>query len=160
MTLELFPAARALILLIAANATPVLIARLMQDRWSYPLDCGCTLADGYRLFGAHKTWRGLASGTAAAALAGLPFGLPLWLGAAFGLASLLADALSSAAKRRLRVPPGTEFPGLDQLGEALLPMLVFAAPLSLDVAGMLAATATFITLDISSAPFRRGGNSK
>lgn len=47
----------------------------------------------------------------------------------------MADALSSAAKRRMHLEPGTEHVGLDQIGEALLPLALFARPLSLGLGG-------------------------
>jgi hypothetical protein len=50
---------RALALLIATNAVPVVVAKLARDRLAAPLDFGWVLADGERLFGSHKTWRGL-----------------------------------------------------------------------------------------------------
>ncbi len=148
------PSFIALALLVAANAVPVIVAILARDRWSYPLDGGRTLLDGQRLLGAHKTWRGLVSGTLAAAMTGSLLGLPVWVGAGFGALSLLADATSSMVKRRLRLAPGTEFPGLDQLGEALLPLLAFAGTLSLGLGDILALTATFILLDVVTAPLR------
>lgn len=144
----------ALALLIAANAIPVLVAKLARNRGSLPLDFGYVMKDGERLFGSHKTWRGLLSGTLACALLAELFGLPAWLGAAFALLSLLADAWSSFAKRRLRLKPGTDVLGLDQLGEALLPLLVFAQPLSLDPWDIVAITIAFVLLDTVTAPLR------
>jgi CDP-archaeol synthase len=149
------PEFHALVLLVAANAVPVIAQGLARERWSYPLDAGCTLADGQRLFGGHKTWRGLIAGIAATALAAWVVGLPLWLGAGFATVSLLADAATSMAKRRLRLPPGTELPGLDQLAEIALPLLLFARPLKIDLAGMLFVSATFLVLDVLTAPLRR-----
>lgn len=149
------PEIHTLALLVVANAAPIFAAGLVRGRWSYPLDCGRTLADGQRLFGAHKTWRGLAAGIAAATLAAWVVGLPLWLGAGFAAVSLMADAASSMAKRRLQLPPGTELTGLDQLAEAVVPQLVFAQLLKIDLAGMLMVTATFIFLDVVTVPLRR-----
>lgn len=145
---------QALALLIAANAIPVLVAKLMRDRGSFPLDFGYVMRDGERLFGSHKTWRGLLSGTLGCALLAEWLGLPAWLGAAFALLSLLADAWSSFAKRRLHLKPGTDVLGLDQLGEALLPLLVFAQPLSLGPWEIVAITVVFVLLDTVTAPLR------
>ena len=144
----------ALALLIAANATPVIVAKLARDRWAAPLDFGHVLRDGERLFGSHKTWRGLISGVAAASIAAAFMGLPPWIGAGFGATSLIADALSSSVKRRMRIEPGREYPGLDQLGEALLPLLLFARPLSLDVRQLVLATLLFCILDLATARLR------
>ncbi len=154
---ELFDAFRALMMLSAANATPILVARLAQGRFATPLDFGCTLADGERLLGSHKTWRGFLSGVAACAAVGMLFGVSLKVGAAFGCVSLLGDALSSAVKRRLHAKPGTEYVGLDQIGEALLPLILFAKLLSLNLADVLAVAFAFTVLDLATERIRHRG---
>jgi hypothetical protein len=73
---------------------------------------------------------------------------------AFGMLSLAGDALSSAVKRRLHAAPGTELPGVDQLPEALLPMLALASPLHLTPGAVLAVAATFLAADVLVAPLR------
>ncbi|WP_129781896.1 CDP-archaeol synthase [Peristeroidobacter soli] len=147
-------ALQAFALLVAANATPVVVAKLARWRWAWPLDFGYVLRDGERLFGAHKTWRGLVAGTLASTLAAWSMGLPPWVGAGFGVAALIADVLSSAVKRRLKLRPGTETVGLDQLGEALLPLLLFSRFLSLDAAEVVTVTVVFAALDIALAQLR------
>lgn len=146
---------QAVALLVAANATPVIVAKLANDRGSWPLDLGYVLRDGERLFGSHKTWRGLMSGMLAATLAAWLMQLPLWVGAGFAAASLVADATSSMAKRRMKLQPGTECFGLDQLGEALLPLLLFAGPLSLSAVQVAIATVIFVMLDLASVGLRQ-----
>jgi CDP-2,3-bis-(O-geranylgeranyl)-sn-glycerol synthase len=145
---------RALALLSTANAVPVVVAKLARERWAGPLDCGWVLPDGERLFGSHKTWRGLVSGIAACTCVGLLFDLSLGVSAGFACVSLLADAASSAAKRRLHLQPGTEYLGLDQIGEALLPLALFARQLSLGFAEVLVVTASFMALDVATAQLR------
>jgi CDP-2,3-bis-(O-geranylgeranyl)-sn-glycerol synthase len=146
---------RALALLIAANAMPVVVAQFARDRFAAPLDCGWILEDGERLFGSHKTWRGFVSGVVACVGVGLLFDVTPVLGAGFACASLLADALSSAVKRRMHVQPGTEYVGLDQLGEALVPLALFARPLSLEWSEVALVAATFSVLDIATAQLRQ-----
>lgn len=148
-------ALHALLLLVAANATPVVVAKLAKGRGGAPLDFGYVLPDGERLFGSHKTWRGLTVGVLAAILAAAALELPLWVGAAFAAVSLAADALSSAAKRRMKLRPGTECLGLDQLGEALLPLILFSRRLSLDVTEIVVVTVAFVVLDAASARLRQ-----
>jgi CDP-2,3-bis-(O-geranylgeranyl)-sn-glycerol synthase len=145
---------RALALLIAANALPVIVAQLARERWAVPLDFGWVLPDGERLFGGHKTWRGLASGIVGCICAGLLLGVAPIVSAGFGCASLLADALSSAAKRRMHLQPGTEYLGLDQLGEALVPLALFASSLTLDWSEVVLVAAAFTMLDIATARLR------
>lgn len=145
---------QAFALLIAANAVPVIVAKLARGRASAPLDFGRVLPDGERLFGSHKTWRGLASGIVACAVLAVWFDLPVWLGAGFGALSLFADACSSAVKRRMRLKPGSEVLWLDQLAEALVPLLVFAGPLGLQAGEISLVTACFVALDAATAGLR------
>jgi CDP-2,3-bis-(O-geranylgeranyl)-sn-glycerol synthase len=145
---------QAFALLIGANAVPVIVGKLAQGRASAPLDFGRVLPDGERLFGSHKTWRGLASGIVACALLAVWFDLPVWLGAGFAALSLFADACSSAVKRRMRLKPGSEVLWLDQLGEALVPLLVFSGPLGLQAGEISLVTASFVALDAATAGLR------
>jgi CDP-archaeol synthase len=147
-------AARALLLLVAANATPLALARLFGSRGDVPLDLGCTLRDGRRLFGNHKTWRGFAGGTVACAFVAHLLSLGWQLGAAFGAVSLLGDATSSSLKRRFNLASGTEVPLVDQLPETVFPLVLFAAPLDLDLGGIALATTLFAVLDILAARIR------
>lgn len=151
---KLFDAIRALALLSAANALPVIVAKLAPGRWPAPLDFGYVMPDGERLFGSHKTWRGLGSGILACTLVGALLHCPLGISAGFAATSLLADAVSSAIKRRMHLKPGTEYVGLDQIGEALLPLVLFARPLSLGLGEILGVVATFVLLDVATARLR------
>jgi CDP-diglyceride synthetase len=147
-------AARALVLLLAANATPLIVAKFARDRWTAPLDGGHVLSDGQRLFGSHKTWRGLISGILAGAFAAGLMNLPIWLGAAFAAVSLIADVLSSMAKRRMKLRPGADVLWLDQLGEALLPLALFSGALSLDLAHIILVTLLFLTISVAASRLR------
>lgn len=144
----------ALLLVIVANLAPWAAGRLLPRRWRSPLDGGAALADGSRLLGDHKTWRGLAAGILACALVARLLRQPLLLGAAFGALALAADAASSFLKRRLRLRPGTEIPGLDQLPEALMPLLVLARPLGLGFTDAIAVASAFMLLDLATLRLR------
>lgn len=148
-------AARALLLLVLANSAPWVVARVLGQRLALPLDFGCLLPDGKRLFGDHKTWRGLVAGSLSCAIAAPCLQLPWNIGAGFGAASLLGDALSSAIKRRFGLAPGTEVPGLDQLPEALLPLLLFATLLGLGATGIVAVTFGFMALNLLAIRLRQ-----
>jgi CDP-diglyceride synthetase len=146
---EWMPRLTALALLVLANTAPWAAGRLLRSRGAAPLDCGATLADGSRLLGDHKTWRGLIAGALACGLATQWLGQGWALGIAFGALSLAADAASSFVKRRLRRAPGTEIPGLDQLPEALLPLGVLSRPLGLPLLEGLAVAIVFLLLDLA-----------
>ena len=146
--------ARALTLLVTANAVPVVVGKLVNERWAWPLDFGYVLPDGERLFGSHKTWRGLISGIVAATAAAELMDLPWSVGAGFAAVSLLADALSSMVKRRMKLVPGADSLGLDLLGEALLPLVLFAGALSLKPVQVIIATLVFVMVNVASARIR------
>jgi CDP-2,3-bis-(O-geranylgeranyl)-sn-glycerol synthase len=152
--MELIAALRALLLVVVASSVPWALGRACGDRFAWPLDFGLTLRDGERLFGAHKTWRGLAGGIAACSIAGLSMGTGLLTGAAVGALALAGDALSSAVKRRFRRSPGTEVPGLDQLPEALLPLLLMKRSLEISMPSIIGVALVFTMLDIVLAPLR------
>jgi hypothetical protein len=149
-------AARALLLIIVANLLPWAASKALPQAWTFPLDCGLRFRDGSRLFGDHKTWKGLLAGSLGCGFAAVLMGLGFTVGAGFGALSLFGDALSSAAKRRLALAPGAEVPGLDQLPEALLPSIVLAGALGLGAAEILAAALAFLMLDLIMTRLRHG----
>jgi len=121
------------------------------------VDGGLTFADGTRALGDHKTWRGVAAGTLACGIAAPLLHYDFALGLAFGLLALFADAASSFVKRRLRLKPGAEVPGVDQLPEALLPILLLSAPLGVTLLEAAAIAAAFLILDIAFTRLRHPG---
>jgi CDP-2,3-bis-(O-geranylgeranyl)-sn-glycerol synthase len=87
----------------------------------------------------------------AAALAATLLGLPVAVGAAIGAAAMAGDALSSFVKRRLGVAPSGRATGLDQVPEALLPLLVVRGALDLSWLQVAAVTAAFFALQMPVA---------
>lgn len=144
----------ALALVVVANVVPWASGRLFGARFNVPLDFGGTLSDGSRLLGDHKTWRGLIAGVLACALLAQWLGRGWALGLAFGSLSLAADTASSFAKRRLHVAPGRESPMLDQLPEALLPLIVLSRPLGLTILECFGLAAVFSLLDLATVRLR------
>ena len=118
-----------------ANATPVLAAHIpLLKKLDQPMDFG-RMFRGKRIFGTHKTWRGLITGMLAATLvlwwqqiAVQQFGwaqsltgdvdyahLPvLLLGPLFGFGALAGDAIESFFKRQHNVKPGHGWFPFDQ----------------------------------------------
>jgi hypothetical protein len=148
------PTLTGLALVIVANVAPWAAARLLGSRFNAALDGGARRRDGSRLLGDHKTWRGLVAGLLASALAAQLLGHGYLLGLAFGALSLAADIASSFAKRRLRAAPGYEFPLLDQLPEALLPLLILSRPLRLGMLECFGIAGVFTLLDLMAAHLR------
>lgn len=140
----LFP----LLLLGIANTAPWLAALIFGSEFAAPLDCRITFRDGSRLLGDHKTWRGLVSAAVACGAMTQSFGLGFFRGAAFGTLALLGNAAASFVKRRMRLAPGTELLGLDQLPEAVVPLLILQRPLGLGFGECLVIAAIFAALDV------------
>ncbi len=135
--LSLKKTAIVLILLGCANSLPIFARKLLGTRWEWPVDGGACWIDGRRLFGSHKTWRGIAASLTGTALAGslTPYGAET--GFLLALLSMTGDLTASFFKRRLNLKSGARAPGLDQGVESLLPLLVLKPRLGmtwLDVA--------------------------
>jgi CDP-2,3-bis-(O-geranylgeranyl)-sn-glycerol synthase len=143
-----------LLMVVTANSAAWAVARACGALWNAPLDFGRSLRDGTPLLGSHKTWRGLIAAAAACGLVAQLVGLGFPLGAVFGTLAMLGDAASSFVKRRLRRPPGHEALGLDQVPEALLPLLVFSRPLGLGVVESFVVAAVFAVLDVAATKLR------
>jgi hypothetical protein len=152
----------ALAMLVASNSAPVVVSRVLGERYAAPIDGNRMLRDHRPLFGAHKTWRGLIAGTLAAAATGAFLGPGLVVGAAFGALALAGDFFSSFWKRRLGHKSGDSAPLLDQLPEALLPMLVLNAFLDLTGLQFIGTAILFALLDalatrLTAPPNRNAG---
>jgi hypothetical protein len=144
-------ALKLLLVLAAANTAPIMVKRWLGARGAVPLDGGLHFFDGRPLLGPSKTVRGVAAAVAAAAAASALLGLPALVGAQMGLAAMAGDALSSFFKRRLGVPSSGRATGLDQIPEALLPLLVVRSGLGLSAALVAGITAAFVVLEIPLA---------
>ena len=138
----------ALLLLGTANGTPVVARKLLKDRFAAPIDGGITLPDGQPLFGPSKTVRGLALSIATTTLAALLLGFDWSTGAIAAAASLSGDLLSSFTKRRLGMVVHAQAFGLDQIPEALLPLLLLRVSLEMSAAGIAVTVAAFIILEL------------
>ena len=113
-----------LVLLTLANGVPVIAKRILGDRLAWPLDGGWYFWDGQPLLGKSKTLRGLVLAVLATAIGGPLVGLNAPTGALVGFAAMVGDMLSSFLKRRLRLASSAEAPGLDQVPESLLPLIL------------------------------------
>jgi len=144
----------AMILLIMANLMPWALGLMCGSRWAAPLDCGVIWRDGRRLLGSHKTWRGLAASILGCGIAAGLLGMHWLLGVQFAGLSMLGDAVSSAWKRRRGREPGQDDAGIDQLPEALLPLIVLRNALNLGWREIVMVTTVFAVLDLMSLRVR------
>jgi CDP-2,3-bis-(O-geranylgeranyl)-sn-glycerol synthase len=105
-----------------ANMAPPIAAHIsFLRRWDTPLDFGKTYR-GIRIFGGHKTLRGLLVGLLCGTLTCIlqaqiipvPYN-PTILGFLLSLGALGGDAIKSFFKRRTDIPPGKTWFPFDQL---------------------------------------------
>ena len=139
---------RLLLLLLAANGSPIIARVLLGDRLAGPLDVGATLADGHPLLGASKTWRGLVTAVLTTALLSLALGWPWQIGATIGACAMLGDALSSFIKRRMGLPSSAMAPGLDHIPESFLPLLACKPMLQLSWTQVLLLSLGFMVANL------------
>lgn len=146
------------IMLVLANGTPVIAHWLAPGLWPAPLDGGRLWHDQRPLFGHSKTWRGLVTGTMACGLFSALVGLGLIFGLVFGLLALGGDLLSSFVKRRRGLPSSARALGLDQIPEALIPMLFAVVWLPFQLGLALLIVVVFVAANIGFSPllFRLG----
>jgi CDP-2,3-bis-(O-geranylgeranyl)-sn-glycerol synthase len=132
-----------LVLLMLANGTPVAAKKFLGEHFAYPLDGGVVFGDGRPLFGRSKTIRGVVLAVLVTTAGAPLIGLEWQIGVLVGGLAMAGDLVSSFLKRRLGLPPSSRASGLDQLPEALLPLLACRNPLSLTVADIGATAALF-----------------
>ncbi|WP_418317475.1 CDP-archaeol synthase [Piscinibacter sakaiensis] len=137
-----------LVLLGVANLAPILVKRLIGQRLAAPLDGGLAFFDGRPLLGPSKTIRGVLAAVVATTIVGMLMGFPALLAAQFGALSMAGDALASFVKRRLGIAPSGRAPGLDQLVEAALPLLVLRNALGLSWPQLVTITLVFFVLHV------------
>lgn len=133
-----------LVLLAVANGIPLAAKRLLGDRLDRPLDGGRIFTDGRPLFGCAKTIRGIVLSLLATPIAAALIGLPWQLGAVVAAAAMGGDLLSSFVKRRMGLAPSSKATGLDQIPEALLPLMASSLVVSVTLADIVAGTVIFL----------------
>jgi hypothetical protein len=140
--------AKLLLLIGIANGAPVLVRKLLGDRWGYPLDGNRNFFDGRPVFGPAKTIRGLAFSLMLTALCAPLMGMSWIHGLIIGAAAMTGDLLSSFTKRRAGKPSSSMALGLDQIPESLLPMLATHFLLGVSWSGVLLVVVLFFVLEL------------
>ena len=137
-----------LFLIIIANGAPILTRDLLLDCCHVAVDFGWTLADGQPLFGASKTWRGIAAALLATAVVAALLGYPLETGLLVAVFAVAGDLGSSFIKRRLGMKPSSMAPLLDQVPESLLPALMVREIFHLDISSVLLLALIFVIIEL------------
>lgn len=113
-----------LFLVIAANGAPVVGSLVLGNRFSQPIDSHRRMRDGYPLLGSSKTWRGLVFSLCLTTAAAPLLGMSWTLGAVIAAGAMAGDLFSSFIKRRMGMKSSSMALGLDQIPEALVPLLL------------------------------------
>ncbi len=136
--------AQLLALLAVANGTPVIAAKILGKTLAMPVDCNAEFLDGRPLFGPSKTLRGVALSILVTSAFAPLIGLDWKVGALVAVAAMAGDLLSSFLKRRLDLSASSQFIGVDQIPEFLLPLLACNVVLPLGILDIAVATAIFV----------------
>ena len=139
---------RLLLLLGVANGTPVLVRKVLKDRFAAPIDGGFEFFDGRPILGTSKTVRGIVASILMTSIIGILLGFDFWLGASLASLSMLGDLASSFIKRRLGLGVHAQAFGLDQIPEALLPLLVLKSSLNLAWGDIVLVVLAFMLLGV------------
>ncbi|MEA3410280.1 MAG: CDP-archaeol synthase [Pseudomonadota bacterium] len=137
-----------LLLLLVANGTPVILEYLFDKRLRHPVDGGARFVDGKPLLGTSKTWRGLLGAILVTPLVAQSVGLGAQTGLIVAVAAMLGDLASSFTKRRMDIPPSGMALGLDQIPEALLPLIAMRSVIDLSVGEIVFLVAAFTLLEL------------
>ena len=142
----------------SANSAPLILKRLLGERFAHAIDGGLRLSDSRPLLGRSKTWRGLAGAIFLASLAGLAVGLPWQAGGLAGASAMVGDCLSSFIKRRMGLRPSQMALGIDQVPESLLAAMACGLyrPLTAIDLGLIVALFFILELGLSRLLFALG----
>ncbi len=134
--------------LMGVNGAPILVTKLLDQRFSYPIDCNRLFSDGRPILGPSKTFRGLVSALLASVLIGSIFAIPLHTSLLFGAVSMMGDMVSSFIKRRLGLVSSSMALGLDQIPESLFPLLGCKDLLGISVEQMVVIVVAFFLIEL------------
>jgi CDP-archaeol synthase len=137
-----------LFLLLLANGMPLIAKKILGDRCSRAVDGNLRFVDGRPLFGRSKTIRGIVLAVVGTTAAAPLIGLDWKVGILVGCFAMAGDLLSSFTKRRLDLPPSSRASGLDQLPEAVIPLLACLDLLSLAAADIVICAAMFFVGEV------------
>ena len=134
--------------LMGINGVPILLTKLLGQRFSYPIDRNRLFFDGRPILGSSKTFRGLVSALLVSVLIGSIFAIPFHTSLLFGALSMMGDMTTSFIKRRLSLVSSSMALGLDQIPESLFPLLGCKVLLGLSLAQIVVVVVAFFLIDL------------
>jgi hypothetical protein len=135
--------AQLLALLTCANGIPVLAGKIFGHMLALPVDGNVLFLDGRPLFGPSKTWRGIVLSIVITTAFAPLLGLEWKVGVLIASMAMIGDLLSSFVKRRLGMLASSQFIGLDQIPESLLPLITCRLLLPVTVLDIILVTMIF-----------------
>ena len=132
-----------LILLSMANGSPVIAKRIFGEAYAAPIDGNIRFVDGRPLLGRSKTIRGIVVSLLVTGLAAPLIGIQMEIGLLVAATAMAGDLLSSFLKRRFGFASSSKATGLDQIPEALFPLLACRSTLSLTAIDIVAGCVSF-----------------
>ena len=145
--MDLFVDSKILVLLFVANGAPVIAKDLLADRFRAPLDGGLRLSDGEPILGHSKTIRGVFFSLLFSSLAASLIGVGWTIGIVIGGGAMFGDLVSSFLKRRMKMPASSRAIGLDQLPEAVFPLLICMQFLPVTLVDVTIITVAFVVAE-------------
>jgi uncharacterized protein len=137
--------------LLWVNGIPPIVSLFVGDRYGKAVDWGIPWFDGQPLFGSHKTIRGVAAATVLGLTVFPLLGVTWWVAGIAAFLAMTGDLLSSFIKRRSTFYSGKEIVVLDQIFEALFPLLFLNRYLLLDLKQNFLILFLFITTSYCSS---------
>jgi len=138
-----------LLSIIIANAAPILLRVLLNDRFDLAVDFGFRLPDNRRIFGPSKTWRGIFAAIAATSVAAWMFGYSPQTGLLIAIYAIFGDLFSSFIKRRIAMAPSSRAPLLDQVPESLFPAFMMRNEFDLNLISITWLVLIFVIIDLT-----------
>jgi hypothetical protein len=137
-----------LLLIIIANAAPIILHSLMGKRLDSAIDCGFRLPDNNPVLGSSKTWRGVIGAIVFTSIGAVLLGYSVPVGTQIALYAVLGDILSSFIKRRIGMAPSSMAPLIDQVPESLLPALMLMDTFELNYQSIIILVCLFIVIEL------------
>jgi len=137
-----------LLMIVVANSSPIIMYKLLHDKYNYAIDAGIIFFDGQPLLGTSKTWRGIISSLLITSIIGIILGYAASTGFFISLLAMAGDLCSSFIKRRLKCPPSSKAILLDQIPESLLPAAVMMYLFGLNYFSVFLLISLFVIFEI------------
>lgn len=137
-----------LLLIIIANGAPIIARSILKSHFDDPVDFGLKFFDKRPLFGPTKTIRGIFVAVMITPIAAHLMDINWFTGFVIGLYAMFGDLFSSFIKRRKRYEPSEMAIGMDQIPEALFPLIAVQSNLGFGTLDILLIVGVFFVVEL------------